>query len=209
MTSPDLNEIARCRACESPNLNLVYGKRPGELVETSNHVLMKCVDCGDTCAVPKRLIPSLQAVGERRGVIQTDSFCPYCKYNLRGLSANGKCPECGQSIQTMRFASVGPRVERIRLWRRLKWAYISGFILLVVMFAAFRSQRRIEPFLLFLAIGAVSYGIEGILSGRISLSPKAGFPVLTGIWCKICGATYIALGAVVGSLAALRWLGLI
>src|SRR5689334_24506997 len=32
------------------------------------------------------------------GVLETDVPCRKCSYNLRGLSADGRCPECGTPV---------------------------------------------------------------------------------------------------------------
>src|SRR4051812_1477047 len=36
--------------------------------------------------------------GSNCEIIQTDLRCGVCAYNLRTLSLDGQCPECGQSI---------------------------------------------------------------------------------------------------------------
>src|SRR5678816_3938392 len=35
-------------------------------------------------------------------MISTDRLCDQCRYNLKGLPSNGKCPECGRAIRGRR-----------------------------------------------------------------------------------------------------------
>ncbi len=48
--------------------------------------------------------PDLQAHSAMDAPVETDSFCIECGYNLRGLTRQGLCPECG----TLRSASLRP-----------------------------------------------------------------------------------------------------
>src|SRR5947209_970141 len=43
-------------------------------------------------------LPGEEIVNEA-GEVVTDLACVRCKYNLRGLVVDGKCPECGESIE--------------------------------------------------------------------------------------------------------------
>jgi hypothetical protein len=71
-------------------------------------------------------------------IVDTDRLCPACGYNLRGLSAQGQCPECGGPVwyalcdHPAQFAD--PRWLRSLAWgTRCLWA---GFLVLLVAILA-------------------------------------------------------------------------
>jgi len=49
--------------------------------------------------VPPAMSPFLNpAVVDAQGMLKVDTPCRKCGYNLRGLSVNGRCPECGTPV---------------------------------------------------------------------------------------------------------------
>jgi hypothetical protein len=48
---------------------------------------------------PRELRPSKNALVT---IIDTDRLCGRCRYNLKGLPSNGRCPECGRPVASLR-----------------------------------------------------------------------------------------------------------
>src|SRR6185295_10238912 len=54
-------------------------------------------------------------VGPRLALELTgDLPCVRCKYNLRGLTVKGMCPECGTSVRTTILAKIDPLAKELR-----------------------------------------------------------------------------------------------
>ncbi len=69
--------------------------------------------------------------------IAVDILCVHCGYNLRGLTSDGRCPECGGAIvdsmrgELLRFADI-EWLTRLRLGAALKLWAIGLAILLSI-----------------------------------------------------------------------------
>lgn len=57
----------------------------------------------------QRTIPRDQRSSGETGEISIDLNCIGCGYNLRGLSADGRCPECGEPVETTLRRSASPK----------------------------------------------------------------------------------------------------
>ncbi len=84
-------------------------------------------------------------VADAQGVVTTDLPCRKCSYNLRGLSIEGRCPECGSAVglsvqgDLLRFADPTWVRTLARGVRLIIWGIVVivlGVILAVVLAAA-------------------------------------------------------------------------
>jgi hypothetical protein len=78
-----------------------------------------------------------ETILEHRGAIAVDKTCRRCGYNLRGLSADGRCPECGTAVaislegDLLRYAA--PRwVERLGRGSRFILNGLSAALLFAI-----------------------------------------------------------------------------
>lgn len=86
-------------------------------------------------------------------VIETDRLCVQCRYNLRGLPTNGKCPECGRPIHGARsgagFRRFSDNLAQAPLFYLKTLAVgawltaISGVVLLVSLHMT-REMKRMD-----------------------------------------------------------------
>lgn len=114
--------------------------------------------------------PPLGAVPAPAEPIANDVACRRCGYNLRGLSQNGRCPECGTPVglslhgDLLRFSD--PRwLETLRTGINAILIGIGLMILAVIVS---------------IVAGAVSRGRPGLLSNLVSWA--SGIVTLIGIW---------------------------
>jgi hypothetical protein len=74
-------------------------------------------------AAPANHVDSVPTTAEAP-CVETDAACIFCGYNLRGLSTEGRCPECGEEVaETIEFA------ERWVLGRQGRAALVGSFLL--------------------------------------------------------------------------------
>ncbi len=105
--------------------------------------------------------------------IDVDILCVHCGYNLRGLTSEGRCPECGGAIadsmrgELLRFADI-EWLTRLRLGAALKLWAITVAILLAMGGGAIAIARGSLP-------GTLGLGVILSLVG-----PALG---LWGTWC--------------------------
>ncbi len=94
--------------------------------------------------------PNPQSPSAMNASVETDSFCIECGYNLRGLTHQGLCPECG----TLKSASLRPDLLQYAdpAWRD---AICRGLTLLAVAFGL------IAAFILISVIGGL-FAVRGI-----------------------------------------------
>lgn len=119
--------------------------------------------------------------------LRGDLPCVRCKYNLKGLTVRGMCPECGTSVRTTLLAVVDPLAKELRPIRHAAltgagiaiWATSALLAVLCVWFL------RAEDFLsrpsgaspaLWLAYGVVAFaGLSG-LAAIVLINPHDGIP---------------------------------
>lgn len=71
---------------------------------------------------------------DREHIINSDLMCGGCGYNLRGMSCQGHCPECGVSIGAgfAAVAAIGQPQEFIKIVSRTKEASLTGTAFAVI-----------------------------------------------------------------------------
>ena len=62
--------------------------------------------------------PAGQSLSQLARNLQGDMFCVRCRYNLRGLSIQGPCPECGTPIRATLLFVVDPMAGELQVIRR-------------------------------------------------------------------------------------------
>jgi hypothetical protein len=58
-----------------------------------------------------------------------DPICEYCRYSLRGLPNEGRCPECGESYDPYRRVR---QVERLAFRRGVLWYWLFALAAMLV-----------------------------------------------------------------------------
>lgn len=140
--------------------------------------------------------------------------CVRCKYNLKGLTVTGMCPECGTSVRTTLLAVVDPLARELRPieWRRLTAigvvAWSVGALLATLLLWAIRltdwwwepgfgmgwRARGVPPWPTVLPAYAVVFGT--IVSGLGSLAfirPHAGLSRSHRIQSALGSLLYVPL----------------
>ena len=85
---------------------------------------MAQVPNGNNIQAPARRGASGFLAAELRG----DLRCARCRYNLRGLSVTGPCPECGTPVRVTLLVTVDPMAAELRPVR-VPWLTAHGLIL--------------------------------------------------------------------------------
>ncbi|HVX85336.1 MAG TPA: hypothetical protein VH253_11190 [Phycisphaerae bacterium] len=109
-----------------------------------------------------------------------DVTCRACGYNLRGLSPDGRCPECGQGIElsllsdNLRVADGTWVAELARGLRCLRWAVACGLMfapLFLVVLSGVRGSAWIYPVAGFLVAAGALGGVGCFL---VTLGERRG-----------------------------------
>ena len=143
--------------------------------------------------------------------------CAACRYELRGLTIKGNCPECGLAIQATLLSLVDPRAAEIRpiRWPRLvalganAWsmgAMLAVLIGWVVWASGFFPDVLGEPTeRALILLGAAGLSLSG-LGALTVIRPHSGIPVrhsvaaLLGVMLyPVAVYLYMRLGAVASS----------
>lgn len=127
--------------------------------------------------------------------------CVRCRYNLRGLTVKGMCPECGTSVRTTLLAVIDPKANELQ---PIKHPRLTAAALLVWSGSALAASLcnwairiadyvvKNEPLwgLRWLLLGLVAFSGIG---GLVLIKPHAGIPERQIRWA--CGAilAYVAL----------------
>jgi hypothetical protein len=98
---------------QSRNGIFVNGKRVaeqelnnGDIVQVGEYLLQ--YEVGFPESEPAPAAAHAPSTGHGHKVVAADVPCRKCQYNLRGLSADGKCPECGAAV---RLSIKGPLIR--------------------------------------------------------------------------------------------------
>jgi hypothetical protein len=139
-------------------------------------------------------------VPARAGVVSAlsgDLPCLRCKYNLRGLSVLGACPECGTPVRATLLSVVDPLASELRpvRWRRtVAWGLVlwrGGALATAAFLWSARALDALEVLLeqRLSAMWAVHAAVVAmILSGigaLVLIRPHAGLPVRNSVWGAI------------------------
>jgi hypothetical protein len=103
---------------------------------------------------------NIQSVGELSGVLGDDLPCVKCRYNLRSLAREGRCPECGTAVgESVRYAGL----DFSRLMRGLRLLALLPVLKVLVVGIYF-----VEVVSRSITLGYVSVGV---LLGVLLLHP--------------------------------------
>ncbi len=107
--------------------------------------------------------------------IVADVPCINCGYNLRGLNAEGRCPECGRSIPEMaKLARKELAIDRFKSGIPfLIWALagLVPFVLAVV--AAFSGSVPVTPCVMAFVLGTVNQLVVFVVTfGILRIPPR-------------------------------------
>ncbi|UCD76027.1 MAG: hypothetical protein JSV91_03715 [Phycisphaerales bacterium] len=118
-------------------------------------------------------------------VIRDSVHCRSCGYNLRGLAAGGRCPECGSEIWQSVLHTVDPAASRLpklvnpnRVGTSLLWLmgclFLAGLLLTVFALAIWLEETR----------PSIRSPLPGFLTQReLPLAAAAAaFASLLGVW---------------------------
>jgi hypothetical protein len=113
-----------------------------------------------------------------------DLFCARCRYNLRGLSVRGRCPECGMSVRGTILAKVDPAASELQ---PITFPTLVGIGLLVWPLGALLATvcvwwlRAAEMFSLpnpeWLPLGVVAGVLASAVGACVLIRPHANIPL--------------------------------
>lgn len=132
-----------------------------------------------------------------RAVID-DLPCAGCGYNLRGLSTNDRCPECGVDITDSALLLAEPDIVAGSLRSIGRWC-LAPFILLFSCLIPFHAQAFVAIILLTLALATLMRVVatgELRFRGRLESHPTCG-DLVRWMWCVMLVEAGIALAAMV------------
>lgn len=121
------------------------------------------------------------------GVISADTPCQRCSYNLRGLSSEGRCPECGQAVgETLFFYTAEIRqaythyfaMVRSGLWR----ACMAAVCVLTELLVLTRVRRDGELAAIMLVPAAIVLTFSA--AWRLSAEPPVRRAIGFGEVCR-------------------------
>lgn len=122
-----------------------------------------------------------------------DLLCARCRYNLRGLSVRGRCPECGMSVRGTILAKVDPAASELQ---PIPFPTLVGIGLLVWPLGALLAAacvwwlRGAEMFSLpqpeWLPLGVVAGVLASAVGACVLIRPHSNIP-LDGILRAIVG----------------------
>ncbi len=107
-------------------------------------------------------LPRAKAVADERGTLIADVACRKCSYNLRGLTENTRCPECGVPVglslrgDLLRFAEPDWVHRVARGLTIILWMIPVGLVVGVLAGLVVQGSRTF-PMLAGLATGLVSF----------------------------------------------------
>lgn len=131
-----------------------------------------------------------------------DLPCVRCKYNLKGLSIRGACPECGTPIRATLLAAVDPRASELRPVQRprlvatglLLWsggAFVGALLAWVVRIAdVVLELRGVRADAAWGAVGCVVASGVGAVA---LISPQIGVPVRSRLLVVLALLFYVPL----------------
>lgn len=132
-----------------------------------------------------------------------DLPCARCRYNLKGLSVRGVCPECGLMIRATVLARVDPRASelapvrhpRLVAWGLLAWTWgacVAAVCAWALRLAAYFApdspiQYHLDPLLYLVFLGVVVSGIgaTALISPQERLSVRHRLCAIGGVACYI------------------------
>jgi len=194
-----------CTRCGSDDVALFLHPKTGRPVAAHGIALLSCVKCGETFGVPPEealLLPQREPAGTE---ITEDRRCPTCSYNLKTLKIGGRCPECGSPIRSGRTVVFGEHRRAHSSWDWASIFLVGSYIALGLLCAMFPSWRRPEPVLVLGAFTVGGYGLKGICTRMIALSPGHRDPTFQGWAAIICGSAYVLAGIGLLVLAVGLW----
>jgi len=169
-----------------------------------------CLTDDANSPVPKDLSESDGGFESIRAVVELtgDLPCVRCRYNLRGLSIRGRCPECGTPVRVTLLAVVDPLASELRpilrprltSWGLLTWS-LSGLAAACII-----AVWRVVDVLLAGSIAPARERLLGVvIAGLVLLSgvgavalvrPHAGLSAGAERWARLGVALYLPFAAV-------------
>lgn len=98
-------EVPCCRKCGSKDLRPIVDPRSNRLYRNFKRYLAICYSCGETSTVEESEVHLLLWFPGHEESHVRCTICHHCGYDIRGLSIEDKCPECGLTILTERVVS--------------------------------------------------------------------------------------------------------
>lgn len=148
--------------------------------------------------------------------LRGDLPCVRCKYNLKGLTVKGMCPECGTSVRTTLLAVIDPMARELRPIRNptltslglVVWSTAALVAALCIWFLRAEDYLNRPPGggnpAHWLSIGVVVFTALSGLAALILIDPYEGIPRKQR-WIALLGViTYVPLSVILFNLH-LRW----
>ncbi len=153
-----------------------------------------------------RASPRIELKSDGEVDTDVDARCMLCGYNLRGLSLDGRCPECGTLIvlswglSGLAFSDRG-WLRRLRFGVGLTAVGQLGGVMLLVYPAASPSRTWLHAVTILGVLGCLGASVVGtwfLTAFDPGRTPRAG-----SIWIRwgvVCGATIVFAGMLMGCL---------
>lgn len=149
--------------------------------------------------------PDVPARAAVVSALSGDLPCLRCKYNLRGLSVLGTCPECGTPVRATLLSVVDPLASELRPipWRRtVAWALVlwsAGALAAAILLWCARAADGLEILLQrplaapWAPRGALAALAVSGLGAIVLIRPHAGMPARHSMWAALGVLAYVPM----------------
>lgn len=196
--------VPRCRKCQRRDLRPIADPRTNRLYRNLKGYLAICYRCGAVSTIEESDVQLLLWPPHRENSEHPSTACLQCGYDVRGMSIDENCPECGSAILTARVVS-----SRL-LWRQTSsylWITSAIAIIAVIPFMFLTTIMIPGAWGLVLSSYWVAMGLNSYLNGQFLDDELPDWMHKRQKQHRIVGFAMMVIGGIVAVVSTLALLG--